>query len=279
MPTWDNFAVTWDDPSTWDDDPPAFTLTEDSAWPPRVIVEVTGLGIGDTVTLYRVVSGVRTVVRGVDGATLTDPSLVVYDAEEPFGVPYSYSIEVDGEAGVSSDPITVVLPGGKVALSDALTGLAVEVVITAWPTRSNSRTASRFDLPGRTVIVSATRAGTDDQIEFLTETETARQQMIALLEGATSNIILMRQPGGYAGVDGYYYVTADTEARAAQSGKLERRLWTLTTTECAGWAPDLMAQGWTLADIAAVYAGRTLGDIAADFDTLLDIAVHDWGAP
>lgn len=255
----------------------AVTTSTDSAYPPRVVVEVTGLAVDDQVTLYRVQGGQRTAVRAGSDLTLDQTVLALNDGEEPFGTPITYLVNVNGSDADTSDPLTVTLPGGKVAVSDAISGLAAEVTITAWPEKDSDRIGTAFEVGGYSVFVSAPRGSSEQSVELLTLTETSRQQMIALLNGATSNIILIRQPGGYAGIDGTYSVRSDAERRLTQRGTDERRLWTLDLVDSKGWAPSLSDAGWTLGDIEDAYTGLTLADLAGDFSTLLDIAVADWG--
>jgi len=255
----------------------SITAITDSAYPPRVIVEGAGLTVGDVVTLWRDVGGVRTAVRGGFEVVVTDTVLLRIDAEFPFGTPIRWYLDIDGSDVAHTDPLTVALPGGKVALSDAITGLAVETVISAWPDKPNPRTASTYVVGGRNIVVLEPRGGFSGDVEFLTETQTAWQQMIDLLNNCTTGLILVRQPGGYFGVDGVYAVLADTESRVAQSGQLARRLWTLSLVSTDTWPAQFVAAGWTLQDIANAYTGHTLADLAADFSTLLDIAIFDWG--
>jgi hypothetical protein len=256
---------------------PELIATEDSAYPPRINLSSTTIAVDDVVTIYRVVSGERTAIRGADGVTATDTGFVVNDGEYPFGVPVSWVLSLNGADAAETSPVTVTLPGGKVAISDAISGLAAEVVITAWPDKTADRASTQFTVGGRLVVVAAPRGGAVSQVEVLTEASLSRENMLDVLNGTTEGIILIRQPGGYNGVDGTYYVTADTEARAAQQGTLERRLWTLNLAECDGWAPALAAGGWTLADIDSAYTDLTLADLDGDFATLLAIAIYDWG--
>lgn len=255
----------------------AIAVSANSAYPPQVTVEATNLVAGNTVSVYRSLAGDRTVLRGADELLQADPSLVVFDAEEPFGTPITYVLVVDGADVAVSAPITVMLPGGKVVVSDAITGLAVETIITAWPDRTHDRPGTQYRVGGRTVIVSSPRGSGTEDVEFLTETETARLAMDALLDAATSNILLVRQPGGYPGVDGYYAVTNDVESRVAQDGKLERRLWTMSLVGSDPWAPALVAAASnTYQQVTDEYVGLDYLDLHDDFATYLDMDIFDW---
>lgn len=258
----------------------AVVATQDSAWPPRVLVEVTGLNDGDVVTIYRVVAGARTPIRGGDTVTLMDTAIVVNDGEYPFGSPVTYTVNVNGADTVSSATTSWPLPGDKVVLSDAITGLSAEVVISTWPEKDNQRQGTRFFVGGRNVAVLSPRGGTESTAEFFTETDTSRAQVTALLNACTSGIILLRifDSVNYAGYDGWYAVMGDTEVRWKQDGTSQKRLWTLDLLEVDPWSSALLASGWALADIQTVYAGQTLADLAGDFGLLLDLEVYDWGS-
>lgn len=74
----------------------AITATVQAVYPPRVLVSVTGLTVGDSIQLYREANGVRTELRGGYDDAVTDTSFVRTDAELPFGVPVTYLAEVNG---------------------------------------------------------------------------------------------------------------------------------------------------------------------------------------
>lgn len=253
---------------------PTLTITPQDVYPPRNLLSVTDLAIGDAVTLYRVVSGLRTAVRAGVTAAATDSSFVVVDAELPFGVPVSYVATVNG-VDYTSASVTYVLPGGKVALSDAITGQSAEVRIRAFPTRDFTRDSSVFTAGGRNVAVLGSLTGFTGTIELYAETTSIRDNIYALLATATQGVIQVRQPGGYDGIDCYIAVLSVPENRFSQDGTDERRWVSLDAVEVGGWASSLEAGGYTLQDLADLYAGLTLADIAADFPTLLAIALAD----
>ena len=117
----------------------AIAVVEQPSWPARVLVTVSGLTLGDSISVYRDVGGERTLLRAGTSAVVTDPSFLVLDAELPFGVPVTYVAIVNGEVTYTSAADTYVLVGGKVAITDALTGLAAEVVIQEWTTKTYER--------------------------------------------------------------------------------------------------------------------------------------------
>lgn len=249
---------------------PRAAVSVQDTWPPRVVVTVTDLTYGDDVVIYREVDGERTAVRS-GSVTANDPSVVVIDAELPFGVPITYIAVVEGSA-IRVDTTTVDLPGGKVALSDPIAGDAAEVVITAWPDKSKARRSTVFAVGGRNVVVAGERGGFASTLDVYTETETTRLSLDTLLENATSGIVQLRQPGGYYGVDAYLAVLSDTEKRWSQDGSDERRVWTLEVVEVDAWPAELEAAAYTLEDLDALFSGQSLAEIAAAYATLLEIS-------
>lgn len=252
---------------------PAATLTatEQAVYPPRVLLSLTDLTIGDAVELYRVVSGVRTLVRAGSSEAVTDPSFLRLDAEIPFGLPVSYVAVVNG-VEYTTAAVTYTLPGGKVALSDAVTGLSAEVVIQAWPGMDHSPRASVFEVGDRNVVVSGDFGMWSGQVELFIQTTSSLENLYDLLAVATEGTIQIRQPGGYDGIDSYVAVFGANRRRFSQDGTDERRWVTLTVAEVESWAPELEATGYTYADLDAAYTGLTYADLAGDYATYLALA-------
>jgi hypothetical protein len=253
------------------------TVAEQDAWPPRVLVSVTNLVVGDSVEVYRVVGGARTLVRAGADDSVADVSFLRVDAELPFGVPVSYVAVVSG-AEYATSPVTYTLPGGKVALSDAVGGLSAEVVVRAWPERAYDRQSSTFRTGGRNVVVAGDLAGYTAAVELYLEATSTRDTLFTLLDNATEGIIQIRQPGGYDGVDSYVAVLSAAERRFSQDGTDDRRIVALDVVEVESWAPSLEARGFTLQDLADLYTGLTLADLAGDYSTLLVLAQADLSA-
>ncbi|SCF06632.1 hypothetical protein [Micromonospora mirobrigensis] len=271
------FPITYDNYNADENiTPVVLSAVAQDVWPTRVLVSLTGITVGSSVALYRVVGGERTLVRAGIGSTVTDKSFLRVDAELPFGEPVSYVAVVNGTTEYTTAPVTYALDGGKVAVTDAITGNAAEVVITAWDEKSYERQSSVFKVGGRNVVVSGDIGMFEGDIELLTETDSARENLTELLTNATEGAVQIRQPGGYAGVDSYAVVTRVAERRFSQDGSDQRRYFTLSVAEVESWAPAMEARGFTLQDIANAYTGLVLADIAADYATLLDIAQGDF---
>lgn len=255
----------------------AVGLTVQAVYPPRVLVSVTGLTLGDSLVIYRVVDGAWQLLRGSLDDSVTDTSFVVVDAELPFGTPVEYAVVVNGALAVTSSSASYTLTGGKVAATDAITGLAVEVVILAWPASSRNRKSSVFYVGDRNVVVLGPLGEREASVQFYLETDAANAQFLQLMQEATQGTIQIRQPGGYADTDGYFTILSADVERWSQDGTDPRRTWTVSLVETELWAYALPATAYTLQDIYDYYGGSaTLADLAADYATLLDVATADW---
>lgn len=250
----------------------AVTVDEQDVYPPRVLVSVTGLTIGDDVAVYRVVSGDRIAVRA--GTTTNAPAVawLTLDAELPFGVPVSYLAIVNGTEHATA-PATYDLPGGKVVVSDAITGQAAEVRIGAWPEKEYQRPVTSFVVGGRNVVVAGAMPGFRSEIEFLVQSASSADNLVQVLTSATQGIVQIRQPGGYYGVDCYVSVLGARKRRFSQDGTDEKTLVICDVVEVEAWAPALAARGFTYGDLTDAYdPGGTYADLAGDFATYLLLA-------
>lgn len=253
----------------------AITAAVQNVYPPRVAVGVTGLTVGDDLIVYREVADVRTAVRAGSVESIADTAFVVYDAEQPFGVAVAYVAVVNGTDEYATSPATYALPGGKVALTDAITGLAAEVVIGAADTRTRTRDSTRFKVGPRNVVVSAPLPPAEGAYELFVATTSARDNLMFLLEQATAGVVQIRQPGGYDGIDAYLAVDRVSEKRFSQDGSDQRRLVTIEWAEVEAWPAELAAMGFTYGEWATYYTGLTYGDAANDWSTYLDAMQGD----
>ena len=249
----------------------SIAAVQQNTWPPRVLVTVASLTIGDTVDVFRTVAGADTRIRGGAGTT-TDTAWLTLDAELPFGVPVSYKVIINGVTTQTTSAVTYTLTGGKVALSDAITGVAAEVVIGRWPEKVYDRRASLYRVGGRNVVVSGDLGQYTGDIELYVETTTAVDQVMALFASATEGVIQMRQPGGYDGVDSYVAVLGARVRRFSQDGSDQRRLIVMNVAETEPWAFVLEARRFTYQDLKDAYAGLTYANLKADYATYLALA-------
>lgn len=246
------------------------------SWPPRKLLTITGLPGNTYVSVNRIVGGVRTVVRDLNFTWVAATTTVAVDAELPFGLPVTYEL-VDTYTVVDTDgPYTATLTGGNVALSDAITGLSAEVVIFAHDDLVRDAEASVFQVDGVNYVVSDRIGQATATWEFFTETTTAYEDLITLLEQCTTGVLQMRQPGGYDGVDGYYAPLTVATRRFSQDGSDQRRIVAVRMAQTMTWHEGMLARGFTLQDVADVYTGQTLTDLAADYATLLLLAQGDF---
>ncbi|MFD6771067.1 hypothetical protein ACFWC6_33155 [Micromonospora chalcea] len=236
----------------------AIVADEQDVYPPRVLVSVTGLTLGNAVELFRVVGGVRTPLRAGADASVTDTSFLRTDAEQPFGVPVSYLAVVNGSDEYVTSATTYTLAGGLPVLTDAISGLAAEAQILAWDEKRYTRRSTTFRVGGRNIVVSDDFGQYEGSVEFVTATTSQRDNLMETLTDATEGVVQIRQPGGYDGVDSYIAVTGVSERRFSQDGSDERRRITVDAVEVDGWAPALEARGFTLQDIADFYSTPTL---------------------
>lgn len=253
--------------------PMSLIVDEQDVWPPRVLVTVTALTVGDQVAIWRVVAGSRTAVRG-GAVTATDTAVLALDAELPFGVPVHYEADVNGSLAYTSTAVTYALPGGKNALTDAVTGLAAEVVVQTWPTRSRRRRATVHTVrDGRNIaVMGATRQFASTSLVLYTESASTGDTLREVLEEATSGIVQLRQGSGAVGMDAYLAVLGwDEERYDPTQGADPRLLWRLDVVETDPWAPALVARGYTYADLKTVYTGLTYANLKADYATYLDL--------
>jgi hypothetical protein len=257
---------------------PVIAVTELDLFPPRVLVSVTGLTLGDDVTIYRVVGGERTAVRDGDLTSATDPSFVVTDGQLPFGVPVSYVAVVNSVAEYSTAPATYTLAGGKPALSDAITGEASEFVIVAWDEKSYEPQASVFKVGGRNVVVMGELGQYEGTMEIFFEAYSSSEQFRTLIATATEGVLQLRTPNAdYLGVDSYLSVITARERRFSQDGTDERRTWVLQVVETEEWSEGLAASAFTYQDVADFYSSTgTYADWAGDYATHLGAALGDY---
>ncbi|MFD4258244.1 hypothetical protein ACFWR9_11585 [Streptomyces sp. NPDC058534] len=255
------------------------TLTEQSVFPPRIQIVVSELLAGDvaTASLYRNVGSDRTALRGAVGIDATGQTAIVrVDAEQPFGVPVTYTARLVDSLGdeneVTSEAITSVVDSD--VISDAVRGVGASVTLQTYPEKQRNRDATVFNVGGRMVVVSRKRSGPSGQITLRTLTDEAGDALNATLEDATEGIVLIRKAVHTPRLDGHYAVPQDAEAPRWFD---EITFWTLDVVKVEAWPDVLEAAGFTLEDLAANFS--TLQDLA-DFFTpgnLLDIAIYDFG--
>jgi hypothetical protein len=244
-------------------------------FPPRVLITLAGLvadGIA-TVTVYRQIGTDRFPLRGaINLNTVGVDTVVRVDGEQPFGVAYSYVAVVTDSLGVVSeaysDPLTVTL-GARYVISDAITATGAMVGAETWPEHKSIRDATTFNVGGRAVVVSGPRMAPASTLRLRTDTANDGDAMDALLDTATSGVVLVREEFNLAGFATYLAVLTDSDDRQWWGPV---RWWTLDVQETEPWPANLEARGFTLLDINTAYSSGTLNDIRNSYATLLAIA-------
>jgi hypothetical protein len=254
----------------------AIAVATQTSYPTRTLVSVTGLTLGDDVSVYRQVAGVRTLLRAGTAADVLDPSFLVVDAELPFGVAVSYVAVVNSFAEYATSSTVYTLTGGKVALSDAVGGVAAETVILSWPERAYDTNSSVYRAGARNIVVSGPLGQFASTVEFFVETTSAVENLRTVLAEATSNTVQIRQAGGYDGVDCYVAVLKVAERRWSQDGSDQRRVIAVDVVEVDGWASTLEARGFTYQDVADYYGTANYTTAEADYATYLAAAQGDF---
>lgn len=262
----------------------AIAVTAQAVYPTRAVVAVSGLTPGDSLAIFREVDGDRTAVRAGTSASIVDPGFITVDSELPFGVMVRYVAVVNATDEYASSLETYTLAGGNAVLSDAITGLAAEVVISGGGDRVYGRDSARFRVGGRNLMVSGPMStGGEGSYELFLINTVAVDNLKALLVAATEGIMQLRQPGvsaatgdPYDGVDAYLAVDAAREARWSQDGSDPRRLITIEFVEVEGWSDDLQTRRFTYGEVEAYYTGLTYADAAGDFATYFDAAQGDF---
>lgn len=254
----------------------AISVQEQDAYPPRTLVTVTDLTGGDDVVVYRVVAGQRTALRAGSVANATDPSLLVVDAELPFGVPVGYVAVVNGGAEYATSLTTYDLSGAKAVVTDAITGLAAEVLVGADSGKTRTRNAARYNVGGRNIVVSGAMSDPEGSYDFVTEAWSSYENLLDVLANATEGVVQVRQPGGYNGFDAYLAIDATTEKRMSQDGTDDKRILNVQYAETEAWAEDLEARGFTYQDVSDYYGTGTYANAAAEFVTYLAAEQADY---
>lgn len=269
----------------------SITVDQQGTTPPRFLVSGTGLAAEDivTVTLQRVALGITENVRGaIDVALEGDDAFVHTDSEFPFGTPVLYQlvlVDVQGDTWylVSDPAVTVNIT--DMMLSDALSGLGIEVSLISWAQKEYGRDSAIFNVNGRIVVVARPRSSPTSTLIVVTSTNEERLLLNALLSNATNGVLQVRQQHVADSTcaemdtefDTYVAITNDTFIRNGRKHYPGRRV-ILSCIEVEAWSEIFEARGSTLQNINDKYPESTLLHIHLDFefDTLLTLAQYDW---
>jgi hypothetical protein len=248
----------------------AINAVEQDVYPPRVLVSVTGLTLTDSIDVYRVVAGVRTLLRAGHSDSVSDPAYLVLDAELDYGVPVTYLAVVNGSDEYTAGPSTYLLDGGKPVFSDAISNNAAEVVIVAWDELSYATQASVLKLPGRNSVVSGDVGMYESSMEVFLEAGSSVANFRDLLASATARTLQLRNDLGT--VSDYVAVISWRERLYSQDRTDTRRIFVLDLVQVAAWADALEASGYTYQDLADTYSAGTYSQLGTDFATYLALS-------
>lgn len=241
-----------------------------------------GVGAADTVTLYRISpDGGSGVVLGA--RRVANESTSWDDPETPLGAATRWKLAGNNAAAIETAPTLIKAPavagmGGRPGpvLSDPYRGITVPCIACAeiLTTKRASR-ATALNIEGRQsrIVVSDVEGWPTASPKFITETAAATALLDELL--APGHPILLRAPGPTV-PDGWMYVIGERTTEPFGAPNAGPRLHTISQTEHLEQAPDpdRRPAGDTLGDLHAAAPG-TLGDIAADWVILGDIAATD----
>lgn len=244
------------------------------------------LDVGDLLTLYRVVGGSQSVVRGpsgpIQGQALTSAELAIEDYEAPLGVPVVYRMETyDPTTGAltgrgTSEPVTLNVPDPsdcwlKDPLQPQRNVLLSAAVAPDW-SRPIEQTEYRIRGRRNSVILYDVRGGLTGTLQVWTLTDDERKALHFLLD--TGNVLLFQFAPGLGLEDFYAAVGEAGEPRFIPYGGEPRRQWTLPLTEQDAPLGGVGGTaGWTVQDVASTWA--TVAAVSATYATVLDLVLDN----
>lgn len=256
-----------------------------SQTPQAVLVTVTGLAGVDSVNVWREPpSSARRIVRGGLDVDSPPSTLLLVDVEPELGRPLVYVAEYFPAGNpvpveVSAAPVTVPdLPGGRHhVLSDPYSGDAVLVdVLYDDDERVQAARVSLMQAQGSAYPVAITDVRTVDtgNLSAFTRDRTETLQLVALL--ADGRPVVSRHSNDGCDIPAGEVLAILDASRSRRTRQGDRR-WSLPFQAIDTPDPTLVLTLTTLADLAALYTGKTLTDLAGDFPTLLALAQDDLG--
>ncbi|MFK0173421.1 hypothetical protein ACIQU5_32025 [Streptomyces sp. NPDC090306] len=257
----------------------AITASEQSVFPPRNLVSVTGLAADDivTATVYRQTADGRTEVRAAEDVDVSTTGVLLrVDGEQPFGIALTYLAELTDLYGTVWTIIGTTLTNVVAAdvISDAVRGIGAAVRIESPLEWKRSRDSTTFNVGGRIVTVGKPRSTKSGTLTVRTETDADGDDLNEVLDNLTEGVFLLRKQQSLSRLDGYFALGDDSESPNWYDSY---RWFALDVQADEAWPAVLEAAGYTLQDIADNYT--SLSDLSAAFTpgTLLSIALFDFG--
>lgn len=246
------------------------------------------LTAGATITLWRIVGGQQSLVRGASGllqrAALSGTQLLLDDYEAPIGVPVTYRAEFYSTAGVGAG--TFGFPSATLSVpapSDCWIKDPIEpyrnvmLRASAAPDWARPAQSTEFRIRQRrnSVFLYDVRGGLTGTLQVWTLTDAERAALHFAVD--TGNPLLLQFSPGLGIEDVYVSVGDTTEARAVPYGGEPRRLWSLPLTQVDQPIGGVVGtSGWTVRDLATEI--DTVLDVVHTYATVLDLALNNRGA-
>lgn len=257
-----------------------------STYPHKVLVSITGMTVGQRIRLHRVVNGVMSPVRGGYFESINTDAVVIADNEAPFGVPVYWRTRVNEQFSSYFDrdsaPLNLTLEGGKVCVSDAITGNSAEVTVMAWDKTSYSADATVFRVAGQNKVITGPGGLTGQftaDVRLRVNSTSSKENLLNLLASATSGTLQIRRSVSNGTLDECYFSVLNFDIeRVSNRISDERRDFVMSIVEKDSWPYTFVAQGFTYGDLEAVYSGLTYADLELDFPTYLDLMQADLGS-
>jgi hypothetical protein len=262
---------------------PAFTATADDDLG-LVTLVLRELDTGDDLTLYRVVGGQQSLVRGPDGwvnnFTLISDELTYEDYEAPLGVPVYYRRETydtttgDLSGTGSTSAVTLSVPDPSDCwIKDVLQpqrNVRLRASVAPDWTRPIEQTEYRVRGRRNSVILSDVRGGLTGTLKVWTESDDDRAALHFALD--TGNVLLFQFQPGLGLDDLYASVGQADEPRFVPYGGEPLRQWALPLTESDAPIGGVGGTaGWTVQDVATTW--DTVTDLSAAYATVLDLVL------
>lgn len=228
--------------------------------PPRVLLQLSWPDLTSAQVTRRDPDGRDRPVRLGEPARLSGGEWVGYDYESPFGRPVTY--KATSTAGVSVSSTAVMLDVTAVWLRHpgipnlSLPLRVVDMGQQAYPVRRGVFTPLGRRMP--IVVTDGRRQSPRSTLVVRTDTLTARQQMVSLLDDAAVLLLDIPPSKGWGVEHLYVSIGEAVEARRVEYGSNPERDWTLPYEE-------------TSRPIGGLTAERTFSDVLAEDATFQSV--------
>lgn len=232
--------------------------------PQTVQIEVTGLEVGDGVTIEGELGSDTWVVRGAEDVSALGAQVLRRDNLTPVNTEFTYTATVNG-VQYTSNPITV--PYSHDYVLTTLDGK--EVVDLLWVNNGDPidiNVDQHFSqVPGRStaVVRYAPAGGESGQWQFLTESAASSRALHKMI--ASSAPLILRSTGLIRDFPAVRIVALSQASRTLVGAKGENRLWDTAWREVSDPFATVPVTAWTLEDFSTVWnaLGGSFDDLNA----------------